>query len=251
MIKEGKTIRVIDGFGISHETYLAMEYMLSRTVINYDATIQFMKVDKKNLMLGKTMHYSMYDMNKIDIPIYKRLYGGSGTVAGTNDVIMSIHVNKETFVTDLDTTANQGFDFFNGITLNVIRSYGIDAQIQKEADRKNRTSGVCLMLSGRSEIISNDGNKLVGNIFKEDELTFNMGTQVMVDSQWADIFDYLKAPVHNQHVGSCINTELGYEIDQRDFCERYIKELSKHFNIFRDEYTEQEVRLSKKVDMRV
>lgn len=248
MIKDNKTLRVLKTENIQPDLLIPLDYINSRTSINYDAVFHIVNPADRLLELGTRATANLYNYDKIKesgITVSKRPYGGTGDIIGRKDVTWSIHINKLSFIDEYNTSGGTAFKFFINIIHQALKSLELDVEI-RDTKQHNKKDGVCIHTVGRSEIVNKNGEKLHTGIFSEDILTFSMGGHFLVSDEWAEIYDFINAPVEIKYKSSKLELECpGFNINT--IYNKIIKELQNFFIIAEDEVTEDELHMSEKI----
>ena len=150
--------------------------------------------DRLRMGLGTGIALSTFDEAKLradGVHVDTRPYHGSGFVSGPSDVTFSFHQNR----LDLKDPRQSSADIFHGWQERVcqtLQDLGADVQIARY--RGIARDSACVNLTGRSEIVDANRNKIVASIYRDDGLVFSMGGTVLVGKDWTRIYDYMRQP---------------------------------------------------------
>lgn len=196
------TLEIIEERDIPCCNIRAGEVVLAHTIMQRDALLHIGNPDGYILGLGKRGERKFYNWDKLrtdGIYVNRRNYGGSGAMLGPKDIIYSLHVNKACFTDGFDVDSASAYSFFNGAVLDTIVTFLGEAMFDTE-DVRHREDGVCIHLTGRSEIITPEGSKMAVSVYREDEVGFYMNGAILVSDAWAAIYDYLEAPIEGHRI---------------------------------------------------
>ncbi len=201
----------------------------ARATFDADAIGFIGNPDGYRLGIGRRTTPNTFDMDKLrreGVYVERRPYGGSGFFCGPKDVYFSFHVNRVS-LPEPNISVNEVFDQYVNKLLDVILGLGIQAHIQGSSRSKNRNDGICMNLSGRSEIVDQYGNKLVAGVFKDDGLVISMSGVFLVSDDWRKIYTYLRQPPPNQISGS----SLEQHVEDDALTNRVIQSVCSHFDV--------------------
>ncbi len=147
--------------------------------------------DKLSFARGTPIHLFNAEAIK-DAGLYADRHdlGGAGFYCGKEDVVCNFHINREV-LEDPEKPALQIFRERADMVCRVLNKLGVSVSVKTDRGRNIR-DGVCINLEGRSEIVTEDGTKLAGGVYRDDGLIFTAYEIILVSDAWTKIYDYMK-----------------------------------------------------------
>ena len=158
-----------------------------------DHMVHIFNLDADKISFARATPTHLFDDQKIrDSGVYadRHNLGGAGFYCGKQDVVCSFHLNRER-LGNPKISALELFRTCAGKVCRAINSLGLSVSVKKEIGQNVR-DGVCVNLEGRSEIVTSEGTKLAGGVFRDDGLIFTAYEIILVSDAWASIYEYIK-----------------------------------------------------------
>ena len=178
------------------ELSVPCDYLLrAKAVCAADHVAQISNLARDKISLVKHTSGEMLDGEKIrqaGLHVDRCHFGGAAMYCGTEDVTFSFHVNREA-LRNPDEPAGEIYARHVEAVRRALAQTGANVSVRSDPT-KNRKTGVCISLEGRSEIISADGSKLSGSIYQDDGLIVTIHGIILVSDAWAKIYDYMRVP---------------------------------------------------------
>ncbi len=231
MIKWGKVLSVMRD-RVPPEEAQATEIVLENSVVQQDALLHIGSITDYVLTLGKRSLFKFYNFDKLradNIYVHQRPYGGSGTLYGPNDAVLSLYVNKASFSAGFDVDAVCAYILFTNAICSALNDMGLVCRID-DTEKLRKEDGVCAHLHGRSEILSKDGTKLVASVFREDDLGFYMRALILVSDDWAKIYDYLVAPTKPLTPVDSVQQQLNRPVSPEEVVNAVVNRMVRPFS---------------------
>ena len=196
----------------------------AKAACNNEHVGQIATLSAERISLARHARAEMFDREKLradNVYVDRPKFAGSGMYYGTEDVLFSFHLNR-TILGNPNEESQKIYARYSDMVCRALRQYGILVYVKSQHGRKKNT-GVCLNLEGRSEMIGENGEKLVAGVYQDNNLVFSMHGVILVSDTWKKIYDYVRERPKMATAGSLRN--IVPEADPTDIIASLIAEI--------------------------